>query len=155
MPPVRPGAGYAGVLCLNPACGKPIDLDGLWPETPGGADATALRAIVTLECPHCERRSTYCPKDLQIFDGQRHEHWRAEPALEPGSLAASSTGQPATTSCDAATTSPAPSRVDADRFRAHLRGGSERGRSAHSSFEGPMSDNDHSRRTVPSGELAN
>ena len=76
-PPSSSMAGYTGVICMNPGCGEPMDVFGVWPKMVSHHDNTAvLRVIVTLECPHCERRSTYCPKDVNQFQPQSPADWR-------------------------------------------------------------------------------
>jgi hypothetical protein len=74
-PPATLGR-YPGVLCLNPTCGNPIDVLEAWPPINGYPSATVVREIVTLECPHCERRSTYCSKDVHHFLAPSHDCWR-------------------------------------------------------------------------------
>lgn len=76
-PPADPFVDYTGVVCMNPCCGAPMDVFGLWPEMTGNhGTAALLRVIVTLECPSCERRSTYCRKDVSYFQGQSRDDWR-------------------------------------------------------------------------------
>ena len=67
---------YRGVVCLNPVCGSPIYVVEAWPATTDHRGATILREIITLECPHCARRSTYCSKDIHHFQAQSHDFWR-------------------------------------------------------------------------------
>ena len=67
---------YPGVVCLNPVCGRPINVVDAWRWTANHPDATILREIMTLECPHCARRSTYCSKDIHHFQAQSHDRWR-------------------------------------------------------------------------------
>ena len=76
-PPASPLASYSGVFCLNPNCGAPMDVIGVWPTLFGShRKAVELRVIVTLECPHCTQSSTYCAKDVAEFQGRSRADWR-------------------------------------------------------------------------------
>ena len=69
-PSACPTVRYSGVLCLNPDCGAPMDVIGVWPESIGeGGVPVPLYIIQTLECPYCEEHSTYCPEDVKPFQG--------------------------------------------------------------------------------------
>jgi hypothetical protein len=63
LPPAEiPARHFLGVNCINPLCGKPIDVESVWPR-----DKHAFAH--TLECPHCEKLSTYSHREVREVRG--------------------------------------------------------------------------------------
>jgi endogenous inhibitor of DNA gyrase (YacG/DUF329 family) len=61
-PPEVPRRHYLGVNCINPTCGKPLDVESVWPR-----DKRAF--VLTLECPHCGKLSTYSHHEMREYRG--------------------------------------------------------------------------------------
>jgi hypothetical protein len=59
LPPAEiPGGSFLGVNCINPVCGRAINVTAIWPR-----DRRSFAH--TLECPDCRRLSTYSHHELR------------------------------------------------------------------------------------------
>lgn len=54
------GGSFLGVNCINPLCGRVIDVAPLWPQ-----DKRVFAH--TLECPDCRKLSTYSHKEVRVI----------------------------------------------------------------------------------------
>jgi hypothetical protein len=68
--PLDATSRYLGVFCINPTCGKPMDVRDAWPmDVSRNHGSGHHQSIQTVECPHCDRRSTYHPKEVRELRG--------------------------------------------------------------------------------------
>jgi hypothetical protein len=63
-PSAIPAGSFLGVNCINPVCGRPINVATIWPSAkPAFAH--------TLECPACRKLSTYSHHEVREFGAGR------------------------------------------------------------------------------------
>jgi ribosomal protein S27E len=61
LPPGEiPGGRFLGVNCINPQCGRLIDVASVWPK-----DKRAFAH--TVECPDCRKLSTYSHHEVRVI----------------------------------------------------------------------------------------
>jgi hypothetical protein len=70
QPAPQNASRYLGVFCINPTCGKPMDVRNAWPSDVSRNHGSGHhQSIQTVECPYCDRRSTYHPKEVRELRG--------------------------------------------------------------------------------------
>jgi hypothetical protein len=73
-PPQDSTMRYLGVFCINPTCGRPMDVRDAWPtDVSRNHGPGHHQSIQTVECPSCDRRSTYHPKEVRDLCGDELE----------------------------------------------------------------------------------